>query len=135
MVFFRDCIFYFSLIFIEVFLFLFKKFFSWNIRSSEFFLCAFTFLTLSFLSNKKHVRSFRVLSGSYWEKWAPDQAKLFVLYSTALRCGSFLVKNNEKKLLCRHDRNYYYFCKSNILVVNLIVGSRNMIKLSKHMSL
>ena len=41
----------------------------------------------------------------------------------------------ERKHLCRHDKNYYYFCKSNIPVINLIVGSRNMIKVSKNMSL
>ena len=43
-------------------------------------------------------------------------------------------KNIEKKLLCHHDKNYCYFCKSNIPVMKLIVGSRNMIKLSKNMS-
>ena len=41
--------------------------------------------------------------------------------------------NIEKKHLCRHDKNY--FCKSNILVINSIVGSGNMIKVSKIMSL
>ena len=35
------------------------------------------------------------------------------------------LKNIEKKHLCRHDKNYYHFCKSNIPVINLIVGSRN----------
>ena len=44
-------------------------------------------------------------------------------------------KNIEKQYLCRHDKNYYYFCKSNIPVINLIVDSRNMIKVSKNMSL
>ena len=34
----------------------------------------------------------------------------------------FFEKNIEKKHLCRHDKNYYYFCKSNIPVINLIVG-------------
>ena len=34
-------------------------------------------------------------------------------------------KNIEKKHLCRRDKNYYCFCKS---VINLIVGSRNMIE-------
>ena len=47
----------------------------------------------------------------------------------------FFKRNIEKKHLCHHDKNYYYFCKSNISVTNLIVGSRNMIKLSKNMSL
>ena len=46
----------------------------------------------------------------------------------ALQCGSFL----EKKHLYRHDKNYYYFWKSNIPVINLIVDSRNMIKVSKN---
>ena len=40
----------------------------------------------------------------------------------------------EKKHLHHHDKNYCYFCKSNIPVINLIVGSRNMIKVSKNMS-
>ena len=46
----------------------------------------------------------------------------------------FFGKSIEKKHLCRHDKNYY-FCKSNIPAINLIVGSRNMIKVSKNMSL
>ena len=54
----------------------------------------------------------------------------------ALRCGSFFKKKkNEKRHLSHHDKNYYYFFKSNIPVINLIVGSRNMIKLSKNTSL
>ena len=44
-------------------------------------------------------------------------------------------KNIKKKHLCRHDKNYYYFWKSNIPVTNLIVDSRNMIKVSKNMRL
>ena len=52
-----------------------------------------------------------------------------------LRCGSFLEKNIEKKHLCSHEKNYYYFCKSKISAINLIVGSKNMIKLSKNISL
>ena len=51
--------------------------------------------------------------------------------STALRCESFFKKNNQKK----HDKNYCYFCKSNIPVINLIVGSRNVIKVSKNISM
>ena len=46
-----------------------------------------------------------------------------------------LEKTIEKKQLRRHDKNYYYFWKSNIPVINLIVDSRNMIKVSKNMSL
>ena len=47
----------------------------------------------------------------------------------------FFGKIVEKKHLCRHDKNYYYFWKSNIPVINLIVDSRNMIKVSKNMGL
>ena len=43
----------------------------------------------------------------------------------------FFGKNIEKMNLSRHDKNYYYFWNSNIPVINLIAGSRNMIKLSK----
>ena len=50
--------------------------------------------------------------------------------SMALRCGSFLEKTLKKKHLCRHAKNYYYFCKSNIPVITLIVDSRNMVKVS-----
>ena len=47
----------------------------------------------------------------------------------------FFAKNIEKKRLCRHDKNYYYSWKSDIPVINLIVDSTNMIKVSKNMSL
>ena len=47
----------------------------------------------------------------------------------------FFEKNIKKKHLCYHEKNYCYFCKSNIPVINLIVSLRNMIKLSKNMSL
>ena len=43
-------------------------------------------------------------------------------------------KKHRKKHLCRHDKNYCYFYKSNIPVINLIVGSRKMIKVSKNTS-
>ena len=53
--------------------------------------------------------------------------------SMTLRCG-FFRKKHRKKYLCHHDENYYYFCKSNVLVINLIAGSRSMIKVSEKMS-
>ena len=40
-------------------------------------------------------------------------------------------KNVEEKHLCRHDKNYYYFWKSNIPAINLTADSRNMIKVPK----
>ena len=57
-----------------------------------------------------------------------------ITHSTALKCGSFPEKISKKKHLCHHDKNYCYLCKSNIPVINLMAGSRNMIKLSKNMS-
>ena len=42
-------------------------------------------------------------------------------------------KTREKALVL--DKNYYYFWKSNNPVINLIVDSRDMIKVSKNMSL
>ena len=47
------------------------------------------------------------------------------IYSTTLRCRFFSEKSIEKKHFCRHDKNYHYFWKSNIPVINLIVDSRN----------
>ena len=48
----------------------------------------------------------------------------------------FFEKKHRKKHLRRPDKNYYYFRKSNdTTVINLIVSSRNMIKVSKNMSL
>ena len=61
--------------------------------------------------------------------------KVFNYFSTALRCGSFSEKNIEKKHLRCHDKNYCYLCNSSISVIDLIVGSRNMIKIYKNMSL
>ena len=40
----------------------------------------------------------------------------------------FFEKHIENKHLCRTDNNFHYLCKSNIAVINLIVGSRNMIE-------
>ena len=53
----------------------------------------------------------------------------------SIKVRVFLEKTIEKKHLCHHDKNYYLFWKSNIPVINLIVDSRNMIKVSKNMSL
>ena len=52
-----------------------------------------------------------------------------------IKVRAFFGKNIEKKHLYRHGKNSYYFCKSNIPVINLIVGFRNMMKASKNMSL
>ena len=54
--------------------------------------------------------------------------------STTLRCGSFSEKIS-KKSDCVMIRIIVTFYKSNVPGINLIVGSRNMIKISKNMSL
>ena len=58
----------------------------------------------------------------------------FVLLN-GIKVRVFFGKNVEKKHLCCHDKNYYYFWKSNISVIKLIADSRNMIKVSKNMNL
>ena len=47
----------------------------------------------------------------------------------------FSGKKNRKRHLCRHDKNCYYFFKSNIRIINLIVGSSCMMEVSRNMSL
>ena len=47
----------------------------------------------------------------------------------------FFGKNIEKQHLCRDDKNYYYFCKSNNPVINLIVDPKIMIKVSTNMNM
>ena len=42
---------------------------------------------------------------------------------------------SRKKLSCHHDNNCCYFSKLDIPVITLVVGSRDVIKLSKNMSL
>ena len=58
-----------------------------------------------------------------------------IWWLNSIKVQFFFGKNIVKKHLCHHDKNYCYFCKSDISVINLIAGSRNMIKLSKDMSL
>ena len=48
--------------------------------------------------------------------------------------GVGLFRKKTSKKSC-HNKNYCYFYKSNIPVINLILGFRNMIKVSKNMSL
>ena len=49
-------------------------------------------------------------------------------YSTALTCGSFSEKTLKKSTCVAMIRINYYFWKSNIPVINLVIDSRNMIK-------
>ena len=52
-----------------------------------------------------------------------------------IKVRDFLGKTLKKKHLCRSDKNYYYFCKLYIPLINLTVCSRNMIKVSKNTGL
>ena len=58
-----------------------------------------------------------------------------VLLSNNIKVQLFFKKKHQKNYLYRPDKNYYCFWKSNIPVINLIVGYRNMIKFSKNMNL
>ena len=50
-------------------------------------------------------------------------------FLNSIKAQVFFGENIEKKHLCRHDKNYYYFWKLNILLISLTVDSTNMIKL------
>ena len=60
---------------------------------------------------------------------------LILVILNGINVRVFSEKTSKKKHLCLLDKNHYYFCKSNVTVINLIVGSRNLIKVSKNMSL
>ena len=65
---------------------------------------------------------------------------LFIIFEghpllSSIKVQVFFGKNVAKRHLYNHDRNYCYFCKSNVTVISLVSGSRNMIKLSKNMNL
>ena len=63
-----------------------------------------------------------------WNPWT--NIWRFFLYAmlNSIKVRVFFGKNIEKKHLCRHYKNYYYFWTSNIPVINLI---ENSIKWSK----
>ena len=58
-----------------------------------------------------------------------------MLKLNGIKVRVFFEKKYQKKHLCHYDNNYCYFWKSDIPVINLIVDSINMIKVSKKMSL
>ena len=58
-----------------------------------------------------------------------------IIFLNSIKVRVFFEKKFQKKRLCHHDKNYCYFCKSNIPVINLIEGFRNMIKVSHNVSL
>ena len=57
-----------------------------------------------------------------------------IITLNGIKVQVFFEKNIKRKHLFCHDKNYYCFWKSNIRVINLIVDSRNMIKVLKNMS-
>ena len=59
----------------------------------------------------------------------------FAYKRNGIKVRVFFGRKHRKKYLCRHDKNCFYFWNSNIPVINLIVGSRNMIQVSINMSL
>ena len=54
-----------------------------------------------------------------------------VILLSNIKAPVFFEKHIKNKYLCRNDKNYFYLPKSNIPVVDLIVGSRSMIEVSK----
>ena len=52
------------------------------------------------------------------------------MFSLTVRCGSFSKKDIEKKHLCHSDKNYVYFYKLNVLVIDLIACKKY--ELAKH---
>ena len=59
----------------------------------------------------------------------------FLIVLNGIKVQVFFGKKLEKKHLGCHDKNYYYFLKSNIPVINFIVNSKNLIKVSKNVRL
>ena len=57
---------------------------------------------------------------------APDVTS-YIPTPNSIKVRVFFGKNIEKD---KNDKNYYYFYKSNIPVINSIVDSRNMVKVS-----
>ena len=73
-------------------------------------------------------------SQTFSMKWVSCKCKLETRGTKAVKISNmwvFFDKNIKKKHLCHHEKNYCYFCKLNIPVINLIVGSENIIKLFK----
>ena len=85
---------------------------------------------MSSLFLKKQIRGLELVSLPHCQRdfWI----KIFL---NGIKVRVFFGKNIKKKHLCPHDKNYRCFCKSDIPVINLILGSENMIKPSKNMSL
>ena len=105
-------------------------------------------LLLKYVQGEKGVQKFGLLNFTYlmdrplkqnFIKQRLSTYTQMMVYSTSLTCGSFSKKTLKKSactvMIFITFQNYYYFWKSNIPVFNLIVDSRNMIKLSKNMSL
>ena len=96
-----------------------------------------TMLTTSYGPNCGHWKTLAKRGNS--KKVNNSPSHLFenykVILLNSIKARVFFGKNIEEKHLCCHDKNYYYFWKSYIPVINLIVDSRNMIKVSKNMRL
>ena len=56
-------------------------------------------------------------------------------FLNSIKVQVFFKKYIKKKHLCHYNKDFCYFCKSNISVISLIVGSRNVIRLSRNIGL
>lgn len=90
------------------------------------------------MSKGKKTYSFdaSVLSEVIANDFIIDQQEIFIVYIlNDIKVRVSFGKIVAKKHLRRHDKNYNYFWKTNIPVINFILDFRNMIKFSKNVAL
>ena len=112
-----------------------KKYQKWLLvlsLATFWYLLYFTKLLDSFILWRKNFKSQNYWINLYFDGNIWNRKSSYLLNGIKVRV--FFENNIEKRPLYRHDKNYYYFDKSNIPVINLISGSRNVIKVSKSRS-
>ena len=116
---------------------------SWGNSYTKFVILDIKFHFTCFLSNLnenfvKFQKNITTIDAIAQDTFLPLQTRIFTwkfmwirqrFILNDIKVRDFFGKNTETKHLCHHDKNYCYFFKSDIPIINLIVGSRNMIKL------
>ena len=88
-----------------------------------------------FYKNKEKLEQAKLNLQRAKQSSVSDNEKLWInSLLNGMKVRVFFGKKTWEKALVL-DKNYYYFWKSNNPVINLIVDSRDMIKVSKNMSL
>ena len=62
----------------------------------------------------------------FLDRFTKKNCKKRIEKLNGIKVQVFFEQNMERKHLCCHDKNYCFFCKSNIPRTNLIVGSKNI---------